>query len=512
MADNSAIAPSGDVIRDLDRLGSGIKTQVTQIDFGGGSGNAEQLASTANPFPTAATGSYFVASAANSSTAQLAAGASFVGTIEAIPTALDLSLNIPTDQPLAVVVNFYATISATSFIGSLPAVAVQAGAGLNRSFPTNGNFCNVVVTNTGTAATTTLKIDAQYGSIPAADQAGNAPVAIYGSGDLAGVNLLEAAMNDGGDLAVNVRIRNAQTVLDAPQPTTYIMGVAGTQFILDTTGYQSIQLELAGTWAGTVTFTCSSDLETWSPLNVVNSTAPYTLVQTATANGQFIAPAAARYVRVAMTTYTSGQAIAIPYLRLSPAFTAAQVNLGHIGGTAVVTAGVAGIPAVGGNIAAGVAPTANPVLVGGIDYNGLTRRVQTDVQGNPVAVGMLATGYQVGAYNVTYSGYTSALASITAAQSSVSPVIIGGTDQSGSVRRALTDQTGAVAITSAPATQAQQSIHDLLGQLLAAVRTSNHYLYELFAADSGNRTVGDEPDVLQAEYANPANSFSNLVN
>lgn len=52
MADNTQVnVGSGDKVRDLDRLGLGIKTQVVQIDFGGGNANAESLASLTNPLP-----------------------------------------------------------------------------------------------------------------------------------------------------------------------------------------------------------------------------------------------------------------------------------------------------------------------------------------------------------------------------------------------------------------------------------------------------------------------------
>lgn len=52
MSDNSQINNgSGDSVRSIDREGAGVKTQVVQLDFGGGSGNPEQLASIDNPYP-----------------------------------------------------------------------------------------------------------------------------------------------------------------------------------------------------------------------------------------------------------------------------------------------------------------------------------------------------------------------------------------------------------------------------------------------------------------------------
>lgn len=51
---------------------------------------------------------------------------------------------------------------------------------------------------------------------------------------------------------------------------------------------------------------------------------------------------------------------------ISPNSIGISENIAQIGGTAVVTAGVAGLIAVGGNVANGVAATANPVPVGGV--------------------------------------------------------------------------------------------------------------------------------------------------
>jgi hypothetical protein len=52
-----------------------------------------------------------------------------------------------------------------------------------------------------------------------------------------------------------------------------------------------------------------------------------------------------------------------------------------LAGTALVTGGLAGTLAVGGNVAAGAAPTTNAVQIGGVDPTGLTRRVLLDPTG-----------------------------------------------------------------------------------------------------------------------------------
>ena len=56
MADNTLLTPApvlggGDTIRDLQRTGGTVKTEVVQLDFGGASVNPESLVSSQNPLP-----------------------------------------------------------------------------------------------------------------------------------------------------------------------------------------------------------------------------------------------------------------------------------------------------------------------------------------------------------------------------------------------------------------------------------------------------------------------------
>jgi hypothetical protein len=70
-----------------------------------------------------------------------------------------------------------------------------------------------------------------------------------------------------------------------------------------------------------------------------------------------------------------------------PVTGALAVDTAQIGGIAVVTGGITGLQATGGNIAPGAAPTAYPVPMGSVDYGGLTRRILTDSQGHQIAIG-----------------------------------------------------------------------------------------------------------------------------
>jgi len=95
------------------------------------------------------------------------------------------------------------------------------------------------------------------------------------------------------------------------------------------------------------------------------------------ASGQWLVPAIGRFFRAQVTTYTSGMAVVVAVLKnqnawqpqSTPSVTIASnsaVNVSQIGGTTPVTAGVAGMLAVGGNIAEDTAATSNPLICGGV--------------------------------------------------------------------------------------------------------------------------------------------------
>ena len=462
---------------------------------------------------------YNVVSTNNSSTIQLAAGATFIGITETTQNQPNANILLTCDQPVLLVVYQYIDLAGTYSI-TPKSFIVPATQSFSYCLPINGKYVKFSATNQGTATSTTFNLNVTYGQTPSTDQAGNLPAALYGTGELSGVNLIEEVITGNNNLTLGVRVANqpkqdaigALIASDAPPSQPYVLSGLNSVYILDTTGYNSLNLELTGTWVGTVTWTGSNDLQTWQGITAVASTAPSSLLSTTTINGQYILQCSSKYIRLQFTAYTSGQAIVVAYLRTASTTLATSNNISAIAGTAPVTAGIAGILAIGGNIAAGNAPTANPVLVAGVDTAGLTRRLQTDAQGNLFSAGIMPAGYQIGTYNVTYSSYTSTISSLTSTQSNISPVVVGGADQNNAIRRILTDQIGAAAITSAPATQAQQSIHDLLLQMVAAQRVANHYLYELYVASGIQRTAGDEPDMLQADYLEAANKFTNLVN
>ena len=130
-----------------------------------------------NGLPISINGANFIFSSNNSSTAQLAAGATFTGIIETALNQPDISMLITSDQNLTVTINQY--IDSGGVYNTTPIVfTVLAGVGFSESFPINANYINVTAKNIGTATTTTFNLNVAYGNIGAADSSGNLPVSI----------------------------------------------------------------------------------------------------------------------------------------------------------------------------------------------------------------------------------------------------------------------------------------------------------------------------------------------
>jgi hypothetical protein len=172
-------------------------------------------------------------------------------------------------------------------------------------------------------------------------------------------------------------------VADMKGPYIWQSSTASQQLIIDCTGFKSVLVHKITT--GIVTPSVSNDGKTWSATLAVavSTTTPATTILTAA--GMYILPVVSKYLQLV------GPASAIQcfiYLSQAPCVVNSSLNnvpmnVTQYGGYNVVTAGVNGMAAIGGNIASGTAPTANPVLMAGADGLAvpLTRRVLTDVLG-----------------------------------------------------------------------------------------------------------------------------------
>ncbi len=168
------VGSGGDTIRTVDRTAA--KTQVVQLDWGGdtGAGN-EQLGTQTNAYPMGLAATYFFSSLNNSSSVQLAAGATFTGTIETILNQPLASIDMTCDQPMLVTIN--QSIDAVGTYQLKPIVwNVPAGYTVNRGITINGNYFWISVKNQGSATTTTFDLNVAYGNETPVTENGNIPV------------------------------------------------------------------------------------------------------------------------------------------------------------------------------------------------------------------------------------------------------------------------------------------------------------------------------------------------
>jgi len=353
-----------------------------------------------------------------------------------------------------------------SFLGTVP-TATQGGNGLAAP-----SFSDVIgFNNNGT----TQPIGPTNGTqLPVADpvlanaQTNDAPISVFVSGDpagdFAGINLLEQVMTDGTGLAINTRSLNQQTLKtdasnalipsDAPAALEIEL-INGGQYILDTTGYQTILIQQQ-TLGSYVFLDQSNDNVNFTPASAVqllgnqqSFPSPYT--QAVFSQAMYAIPVAARYIRFTATTTTTVD-LAI-YLRQIP-------------------------------------------------FNSY----QTYFSVN------LPQGAQLGGYNQTINPNGTANAAFNAQGGTApNPTLISGIDQTSAIRAVKTDGVGMQYVRGAPTQVGQQSIEELLTQILGTLRVLTHYKYEeqLMA---GIRSSADEPDNMLADYLNPASTLNNMTN
>jgi hypothetical protein len=217
MADNTLLntGTGGDTVRDIDRLGAGVKTQVVQLDFGGGSGNAEQLATSTNPLPVAISSTPFVPSAGNTSSVQLVSGQVFAGTIQANQNQPIISIDMFSDQPMLVWVQQYIDAAGQQPIPTIYPngylTPTLPNTGMAFAFGGNGNYYQVFCQNVGQQTTTKFVIDSGSGTLAPITPLGNAPSAINEIGGVAVKGgVIPITLTNPGDIAAANPLQQVQ--------------------------------------------------------------------------------------------------------------------------------------------------------------------------------------------------------------------------------------------------------------------------------------------------------------
>jgi hypothetical protein len=214
------------------------------------------------------------------------------------------------------------------------------------------------------------------------------------------------AMDETNNTPLNVKLQlqnsgikqdlsGAFILSDNPQPVT-VNAIIGNQTIIDTTGYQSIQITTNATFAATAGVQYSSDGITFTPSTPL-LTYTGTVNTVLAASSGYVSHCLGRFAKIVCTTagsftYTlrsfsslTGQNLGgINGASINAATAQLGVNVANIGNVAVLTGGVNGSFSVGGTSAVGVAPVNNPLVTGGVDPTGLARRLSTTMLGDLV--------------------------------------------------------------------------------------------------------------------------------
>ena len=362
-----------------------------------------------------------------------------------------------------------------SFIGSTVTASTGAnGAATPTSSDVIGFSGGGVTTQVGQTGGTQLPV---ADPVLAAAQTNDAPLSVFISGDpqgdFAGVNLLEQVMTDGTGLAFNVKAINQASykvdqnnaLVPSDAPAFFEVEVAqGAQYIIDTTGYQTVLIQQQNV-GSSIFLEQSNDNLSYVPASAVQllggqQTYPTSVTQViATAVSQnsqspqamYAVPVSCKYLRL------TGVSAIVPdtfiYLRQVP-FSSYQTYF-----------------------------TVNPPQ--GTQLNAYNQTVNPN-----------------GTVNVAYNFQGT---------NSPTPTFVGGIDQTNTARAVKTDGFGNLLLRGAPTQVGQQSIEELLTQILGTLRVLTHYKYEeqLMA---GFRSSADEPDNMLADYLNPASNFNNMTN
>ena len=213
-------------------------------------------ATIASPLPVGIAATYFTESTNNSSTAQLAAGATFTGVIETTFNEPTASILVVSDQPILLTINQFIDAGGTKLAGST-SFTVPAGAGqFARSFAINANYFQITAKNTGLSTTTTFTVDVSYGTMPSATLLLNDPVAIN---EVAGT-ALSSALPLGGGIQPAVPVRPlAPQRFKADFNGTYASGVNPALWTTVVTGSGQTISQAAGVLALAAGTTANSD-------------------------------------------------------------------------------------------------------------------------------------------------------------------------------------------------------------------------------------------------------------
>jgi hypothetical protein len=361
-------------------------------------------------------------------------------------------------------------------------------------------------TQIDTAGLYFVRTEAQFIRYNVTNISGSATIVIDGSQNVvSNADKVAWAMDETNNTPLNVKLQpqnsgikqdlsGAFILSDAPTPVTVNTSLTNTTNIIDTQGYQTIQITTGAGFAATGGIQFSNDGVTFAA--GIGATVGGVFNNSLAALSSYTYPILGRYARIVATTagsYTyvlrntptqeSNQNLnAINGVAINAGSAQLGVALVNIGASAAVTGGVNGTLGVGGTNAVGIASASNPVLIGGVDPTGLARRATSTMLGD------LITG------NRTIPTSSAALSSTTTGNTP-----IGSAGYINQIPHTVQDTSQFEG----------QSQVELLAQLLQEVKILNQQFYELpkvlslalqgpTAPQQGsNVQLGDDPFILR---------------
>ena len=104
-------------------------------------------------------------------------------------------------------------------------------------------------------------------------------------------------------------------VADATTPIVVSTATIGTVFVTDTTGYNSISVQITGDWEADTIFQTSNDNLNWVNVQGYAQNSGLTSIDTAVDNDIYLVPVIGRYFQVLISNYMSGTLNITAYLR-----------------------------------------------------------------------------------------------------------------------------------------------------------------------------------------------------
>ena len=239
------------------------------------------IASNQTAFPITLDKTNFTQSSGNNTSAQLAASATFTGSIESGLSHPNLIISVRCDQPFTMTIKQYSDLAGTIAYPDIVYTRL-ANQGYNDTITLAGSYFRVVLQNTGASATTTLFVESWLGILPLAVNStnlGNSPIAIN---EVGGTALTLGQKASTSSIPVTLSNENVQDLYftgQAAQTATVnniipsTVSASGT----DVTGYRSASIQIlcpTGTYTtGAIIFEGCNDSATgtiWQPIPIYN--------------------------------------------------------------------------------------------------------------------------------------------------------------------------------------------------------------------------------------------------